>query len=137
MIPVLIRKYWNRRVKENVDIDEFQTLIKTATILGKSGTGYTVFDIPITHWEEYPVKGIYLLTKKKNENSHQLIAIGESDNVSQSLKSKNDMDKAYCLYILFVKDNYERIEILKDIEKSISPAKKKSIRFVPQQVIRH
>lgn len=111
------------------------TLIKTATILGKTGTAYTVFDIPITNWEEYPVKGIYFLTKRKNETYHQLIAIGESENVSQSLKSKHIVEKAYCLYILFVKDAYERNEILKDIEKSISPAKKKSIHFEPREVI--
>lgn len=111
------------------------TLIKTATILGKTGTAYTVFDIPITSWEEYPVKGIYFLTKRKGENFHQLVAIGESENISQSLKSKHIVEKAYSLYILFAKDASERSEILVDIEKSMSPAKKKSIHFVPREVI--
>jgi hypothetical protein len=112
-------------------------MIKTATIQGQSGTAYTVFDFPILTWKQYPVKGIYFLTKGNREHYHELVAIGESDNISQSIKSKHLVEKAHCLYILFVMDHYKRNEILKDIENSIPSAKRKSIHFIPREVKRN
>ena len=109
-------------------------MIKTASVLGQSGTAYTVFDFPIVTWKQYPVKGIYFLTKRNREHHHELVAIGESDNISQTIKGKHIVDKAQCLYILFVMDYYERNEILKDIENSIPASKRKSIHFMPLEV---
>ena|SRR5580698_7949382 len=109
-------------------------MIKAASIYGKSGTAYTVFDLPIITWKQYPIKGIYFLTKGNKQNYHDLILMGESENISQSIKSSRIIDKAHCLYILFVKDHFDRKEILKDIEKSIMPAeKKKLIHILPQE----